>query len=88
MCKIYKITIRQSPNFKGACPFSTLFPHGNGAYDGNIPFNEYIHYQMFCFFVIFTMCKPYLLLMYDVKQASSIDSNITIVFGKRCACIT
>jgi hypothetical protein len=24
--------------------FPFLFPHGNGAYDGNISFNEYTHY--------------------------------------------
>jgi hypothetical protein len=42
--------------------FTFLFPPANGAYDGNISFNEYIHYQVSCFFTTFTMYKHYLLL--------------------------
>ena len=49
--------------------FPFLFPSGNGAYDGEISLQEYLRYRMTCLFSPFTLYKPYLLLMYDVRQA-------------------
>ena len=49
--------------------FPFLFPSGNGAYDGKISLQEYLRYRMTCLFSPFTLYKPYLLLMYDVRQA-------------------
>jgi hypothetical protein len=48
--------------------FPFLLPHGHGAYDGIISFNEYLKYKMTALFSSFTLYKPYLFLMYDLRQ--------------------
>jgi hypothetical protein len=47
--------------------FLVLFLHGHGWYDSNCTFNEYIKYRMSSLFSAFTMYKPCLLYMYDLK---------------------
>ena len=49
--------------------FPFLFPSSNSAYDGATSIQEYLKYRMTCLFSPFTLYKPYLLLMYDVRQA-------------------
>ena len=48
--------------------FPFLFPHGHGAYDGKITFFEHLKYSMETLFSSFTLYKPYLLYMYDMRQ--------------------
>jgi hypothetical protein len=47
--------------------FPFLFPHGHGVYDGKTHFNEYLKYKMSALFSPFTLYKPYLLYMYDLR---------------------
>jgi hypothetical protein len=49
--------------------FPCLFPHGYGAYDGKISIHEYLKFCMSTLFSPFTMYKPYLLIMYDLRQS-------------------
>jgi hypothetical protein len=49
--------------------FPFLFPHGNGAYDGRTTLSEYLKYRMNTLFSPFTLYKPYLLYMYDIRQS-------------------
>jgi hypothetical protein len=65
-----------------------LFPHGHGAYDGNITIHEYLNFWMGSSFSSFTLYKPYLLIMYDLWQSlqlihhisySCLEKNIQII---------
>jgi hypothetical protein len=47
--------------------FVILFPHGIGAYDGRTTLSEYLKYHMSTLFSPFTLYKPYLLYMYDIR---------------------
>ena len=47
--------------------FPFLFLHGNGAYDGRTTLSEYLKYRMSTLFSPFTLYKPYLLSMYDIR---------------------
>ena len=47
---------------------TALFPHGHGVYDGRVTLLEYLKYRMETLFSPFTLYKPYLLYMYDVRQ--------------------
>jgi hypothetical protein len=49
--------------------FPFLFPHGCGAYDGIGGLLPYLEQRMSTLFSIFTLYPPYLLLMYQVRQA-------------------
>jgi hypothetical protein len=49
--------------------FPFLFPHGHGAYDGWTTLSEYLKYRMSTLFSPFTLYKPYLLYMYDIRQS-------------------
>ncbi len=49
--------------------FPFLFPHGCGAYDGIGGLLLYLKHKMSTLFSIFTSYPPYLLLMYQVRQA-------------------
>jgi hypothetical protein len=49
--------------------FPFLFPHGHGWYDSKYTFNEYIKHRMSSLFSPFTLYKPYLLYMYNLKQS-------------------
>ena len=52
--------------------FPYLFPDGTGAYqhlkDGTETLATYLKYRMQSFFTPFTLFKPYLLIMYQVRQ--------------------
>jgi hypothetical protein len=48
-------------------PFSC--PPGYGAYDGKIIIHEYFKFRMSSLFSSFTLYKPYLLIMYDLRQS-------------------
>ena len=47
---------------------SFLFPHENGAYDDRTTLSKYLKYHMSTLFSPFTLYKPYLLYMYDIRQ--------------------
>ena len=49
--------------------FPFLFPHGNEAYDGQTTISEYLKYRMNTLFSLFTLYKPYLLYMYNIRQS-------------------
>ena len=49
--------------------FPCLFPHGNRAYDGRTTLSKYLKYRMSTLFSPFTLYKPYLLYMYDIRQS-------------------
>ena len=49
--------------------FHFLFPHEHGAYDGRTTLSEYLKYRMITLFSPFTLYKPYLLYMYDIRQS-------------------
>ena len=49
--------------------FSFLFLHGHGAYDGRTTLSEYLKYQITILFSPFTLYKPYLLYIYDLRQS-------------------
>ncbi len=49
--------------------FPFLFPHGCGAYDGIGGLLLYLKQRMFTLFFVFTLYLPYLLLMFQVRQA-------------------
>jgi hypothetical protein len=49
--------------------FPFLFPHGCGAYDGIGGLLPYLKQRMSTLFFVFTLYPPYLLLMYQVRQA-------------------
>ena len=57
--------------------FLFLFLHGNGAYDGCISIHDYLNYRMNCFFLPFTLYKPYLLLIYNIHQSIMILKTIS-----------
>jgi hypothetical protein len=57
--------------------FPFLFPQGNGAYDGRISIHDYLKYRMTCLFSPFTLYKPYLLLMYDIRQSILILKSVS-----------
>ena len=48
--------------------FPFLFPAGVGHYSGG-QLTHYLAYRFHCFFSVFTLYKPYLLLMFQVRQA-------------------
>lgn len=49
--------------------FPFLFLNDNGAYDGTISMQDYLKYRMNCMFSPFMLHKPYLSLMYDIRQS-------------------
>ncbi len=49
--------------------FPHLFPHGCGAYDGIGGLLPYLKHRMSTLFFIFILYPPYLLLMYQMRQA-------------------
>jgi hypothetical protein len=51
------------------CLFPCLFPHGYGAYNGKISIHEYLKFYMNTLFSPFTMYKPYLLVIHDLRQS-------------------
>lgn len=46
--------------------FPFLFSFGHGAHDGKMFFNQYLKMRIFALFSIFTLYKPYMLLMFQV----------------------
>ena len=54
--------------------FAALFPMGRGAFSGG-DFSEYLRYRMLCGFSAFTLYKPYLMVMYLVRQCSLLQSS-------------
>jgi len=49
--------------------FPFLFPHGCGAYDRIGGLLPYLKLKMSTLFFVFTLYPPYLLLMYQMRQA-------------------
>ena len=54
--------------------FAVLFPHARGAYYSG-PFAEYLRYRMKCGFSPFTLYKPYLMIMFLVRQCNVLHSS-------------
>jgi hypothetical protein len=57
--------------------FPFLFPHGIGAYDGRTTLSEYLKYRMSTLFSPFTLYKPYLLYMYDIRQSVQLLKEVS-----------
>ena len=53
----------------GKALFPYLFPFGIGAYDKNIPLDNYIRMRISFLFSVFTLHKPYILVMYQLRQS-------------------
>jgi hypothetical protein len=49
--------------------FAFMFPHGRGHNTVNMHMHDYCHMRMNAMFSVFTLCKPYLLVMYQIKHA-------------------
>ena len=63
--------------------FPFLFPTGDGWFGKSkhgkgVTLATYLHYRMLCSFSVFTMYKPYLLLMYQLRQAVVACNSITV----------
>ena len=56
--------------------FPFLFPHGTGHFDDSITLNKYERMRMLQSFSVFTLFKPYLLLMFQVRQAMMLAKNV------------
>ena len=56
--------------------FPFLFPHGDGAFDGRTTLNTYLRMRMLQAFSVFTLFKPYLLLMFQIRQAVMLHNNV------------
>ncbi len=63
--------------------FPFMFPFGHGQYDGAIRFADYIRMRSSTLFSVFTLYKPYLLLMYQLKQAILIANSTTTTVLQR-----
>ena len=55
--------------------FAALFPHGRGAFDGAGSFADYLRYRMLCHFSPFTLFKPYLPLMFLIRQTEMLQRS-------------
>ena len=60
--------------------FPFLFPHGIGALDGKTTLTKYLKFRMRQAFSVFTLYKPYLLLMYQIHVAVLLATH-TSSFG-------
>ena len=56
--------------------FPFLFPHGTGAFDNGMTFTSYLRMRMLQAFSVFTLFKPYLLLMFQVRQAILLRNQV------------
>ena len=54
--------------------FAVLFPHARGAFAAGC-FNDYLRYRMFCGFSPFTLYKPYLMVMFLLRQCNLLHSQ-------------
>ena len=66
-----------------AALFPMLFPFGHGSYSGAGTLAQYLRYRLSCLFSPFTLFKPYLLLMYQVRQAVLLSNATKSVFLER-----
>jgi hypothetical protein len=58
--------------------FAALFPMGEGHFrEGE--FTEYLRYRTSCLFSVFTLHKPYLLLMYQIRQCLLLAKQVSEV---------
>lgn len=55
--------------------FPFLFPMGKGYYQGEMRFGDYLRMRINSMFSIYTLYKPYLLMMYQLKQAIMIANS-------------
>ncbi len=65
-----------------AAVFPFLFPQGKGMYikePSTPPLSVYLHYRMLELFSPFTLYKPYLLVMFQLRQAVVTANSITSV---------
>ncbi|EFJ52720.1 hypothetical protein VOLCADRAFT_85990 [Volvox carteri f. nagariensis] len=57
--------------------FPYLFPFGVGAFMGGTTLVKYLAYCAKCLFSVWTLCKPYLLLMYVLHQSARLQEQNT-----------
>ncbi|EFJ41020.1 hypothetical protein VOLCADRAFT_107856 [Volvox carteri f. nagariensis] len=57
--------------------FPYLFPFGFGAFMGGTTLVKYLAYRAKCLFSVWTLCKPYLLLMYVLRQSARLQDQNT-----------
>ncbi|GAX77275.1 hypothetical protein CEUSTIGMA_g4721.t1 [Chlamydomonas eustigma] len=55
--------------------FCVLFPHAMGYFKGGTRLGDYLFYRMSCGFSNFTLYKPYLMLMFLVRQCNMLHSQ-------------
>jgi hypothetical protein len=55
--------------------FPYLFPFGAGAYMGGLTLVKYLAYRSKCLFSVWTLCKPYLLLMHVLRQSARLQEQ-------------
>ncbi|GAX85815.1 hypothetical protein CEUSTIGMA_g13230.t1 [Chlamydomonas eustigma] len=55
--------------------FCVLFPHAMGYFKGDTRLGDYLFYRMSCGFSNFTLYKPYLMLMFLVRQCNMLHSQ-------------
>ncbi|GAX86458.1 hypothetical protein CEUSTIGMA_g13868.t1 [Chlamydomonas eustigma] len=55
--------------------FCVLFPHAMGYFKGDTRLGDYLFYRMSCSFSNFTLYKPYLMLMFLVRQCNMLHSQ-------------
>lgn len=64
--------------------FTALFPTGVGHYTGSsLP--EYLLLRMRCLFSVWTLYKPYLLLMYQIRQCMVVATQCSAMVLERSA---
>ena len=56
--------------------FPFLFPHGTGGFDGHMTLGAYLRMRMLQAFSVFTLFKPYVLLMFQVRQAVLLRNSV------------
>ncbi len=59
--------------------FPYLFPFGTGVFWGGSTLVKYLAYRAKCLFSVWTLCKPYLLLMHVLRQSARLQQDNTEV---------
>jgi hypothetical protein len=62
-----------------AALFPFLFPHGTGYFQKGALFSNYMLCRTQAMFSLFTLYKPYLLMMYQIKQATALATSMKTI---------
>lgn len=66
-----------------AAVFPYLFPGGAGFFTGDqaMKFVRYLYYRSRTFFTVYTLCKPYMMIMYVMRQCQQLSKPAMKVSG-------